>query len=234
MSTDVTVVLPVKRWSNAKTRLDVSPGERAALARGFCLDVLAVLRASEAVAHVVVVTDEPVLVDLGSDARTTVLVHGSHRGSRALNRAVSRGLAWARTHRPASPVVVLPGDLPALTGESLTQAIHALAMHERSFVPDHDGEGTTLLFGRTPEMLRPAYGRRSAAAHAASGHVPCADVDPRARLDVDTTDDLRRALEVGIGPETATACWTMRSAEEVLEEELRLHCAMFSPWTTLW
>ncbi|MWB99417.1 2-phospho-L-lactate guanylyltransferase, partial [Agromyces sp. MMS17-SY077] len=46
---------------------------------------------------------------------------------------------------------------------------------------------------------------RSAAAHAASGHVPLDGVWPTLRLDVDTPADLDAALALGAGPATCAA-----------------------------
>jgi 2-phospho-L-lactate guanylyltransferase (CobY/MobA/RfbA family) len=55
------VVLPVKPWATAKSRLTSDPAIRADLARAFTLDVIAATRSTPGVAGIVVVTSEPTL-----------------------------------------------------------------------------------------------------------------------------------------------------------------------------
>ena len=53
------IVVPVKRFAVAKTRLDVDPAVRGELALALAADTVAAVLAAELVERVVVVTDEP-------------------------------------------------------------------------------------------------------------------------------------------------------------------------------
>jgi 2-phospho-L-lactate guanylyltransferase len=193
-----TVVVPVKGGPDAKSRLAdrLDAGARRALADALALDTLDAVLATPSVACVVVVTGErrllPVVADDGAR-----LVHVDDPG-RGLGAAVRAGLDAA----PDAPAAVLLGDLPALRPADLDAALADAARHERAFVPDADGTGTTLLTGRSPEHLRPRFGPGSADAHREAGHVPL-DARPSLRRDVDTAADLDDAAALGVGRRTA-------------------------------
>lgn len=80
-----------------------------------------------------------------------------------------------------------------------------MSVHDSAFVPDADGEGTTMSWGATHEHVKAAYGLGSAARHSAQGARALVDVDLRARLDVDTVGDLALAHLLGVGIRTAAA-----------------------------
>ena len=75
--------------------------------------------------------------------------------------------------------------------------------HERSFVADADGTGTTLLAALPGVALDPQFGSGSAAAHELAGHVRLAVVaTSTVRRDVDVPDDLVEVQRLGVGPAT--------------------------------
>lgn len=225
-SADWTVVVPVKAFAAAKTRLGPGvPAEaRAALARAFALDTIAAARAARNVGRIVVVTGE---VDLGSPLPDGVeLVRepqpapaeghappdGAQAGSPArpaptgLTAAIDAGVDHARTHGLA-PVAVLLGDLPSLRTSELEFALEAAARHPLAFVADADGTGTTLATAAEGVPMRPAFGEQSAARHREAGFADLAGSAPFASLrrDVDTVEALERALQLGVGGRTAEA-----------------------------
>ncbi|MGW3142923.1 2-phospho-L-lactate guanylyltransferase, partial [Streptomyces sp. NPDC001139] len=95
-------------------------------------------------------------------------------------------------------------DLPALRPLELCRVLDAAAEFPRAFLADAAAIGTTLLAASAAEELRPAFGPDSRARHRASGAVELAltEVDS-VRQDVDTGDDLRAALALGVGRRTA-------------------------------
>jgi 2-phospho-L-lactate guanylyltransferase len=193
------LVVPVKRLALAKTRLrSYGDALREELALAFAMDVVTAALACEAVAEVLVVTD---------DARAAAAL--SALGARVepddpdagLNPALTHGAELLRAGRDLG-VATLSADLPSLRPPDLAGALAAVPPGGRAFVADAGGTGTTLLAAPPGVALAPAYGAGSRAAHAASGAVelPAA---PGLRLDVDTPDDLREALRLGVGAATA-------------------------------
>jgi 2-phospho-L-lactate guanylyltransferase len=124
-----------------------------------------------------------------------------------LNAALRHGAAAVRAGRGRAPVAALGGDLPALRPAELAEVLRAAAgAGERAFVADAAGIGTTLLAAPPSLALAPAFGGPSRARHLASG---AAEIGlppaPSVRQDVDTLDDLRAALSLGVGRATTRA-----------------------------
>jgi 2-phospho-L-lactate guanylyltransferase len=114
--------------------------------------------------------------------------------------------AWerARVVAPASGFASLVADLPALRPHHLNAALQEAGRHERSFVPDAAGTGTTLLAALPGAAYAPAYGTASSHRHRLSGATPVSlPPDSPLRRDVDTLGDLGSASTRGVGPRTA-------------------------------
>lgn len=200
-----TVILPVKPWHMSKSRLEVEAAAQRLLARAFTLDVLEVLGASMHVAELIVVTAEPEISAARVRLDTRFVADRPSVSRDGLNSAIAIGLRSAAQWRPDSPVLVLPADLPALTGRVVDETVDLMSVHDSAFVPDASGDGTTMSWGASPEHLKVAYGPGSAGRHSAQGARALVDADLRARLDVDTVGDLALAHRLGVGIRTAAA-----------------------------
>ncbi|MFC9508624.1 2-phospho-L-lactate guanylyltransferase [Streptomyces sp. NPDC057002] len=200
-----TLVVPLKPLAQAKSRLadTADDGLRPGLALAFAQDTVTAALACPAVRDVAVVTD-----DARAGRELAVLgaaIIPDEPGS-GLNAALAHGAGIIRSTRPGSPVAALNADLPALRPPELTRVLDAASEFPRAFLPDAAAIGTTLLAAAPGRELLPAFGTDSRARHRASGAVELglADVDS-VRQDVDTGDDLRNALALGVGPHTAAA-----------------------------
>jgi 2-phospho-L-lactate guanylyltransferase len=194
------VVVPVKRLLHAKTRLGAYGGAlRQELALAFAADVVRAALQCEPVRQVLVVSDDEratrVLVALGA----TVVADAPDAG---LNPALQHGADLLRAERPHCGVATVSADLPSLLPEDLAAVLRQVPRGGRAFVADADGRGTTLLAAGPGADLLPAYGGASRLQHLASGAVEVAG-PPALRRDVDTPEDLRRAVALGLGPRTA-------------------------------
>lgn len=200
------VVVPVKRLALAKSRLGgIYPG----LALAFAQDTVAAALASAAVARVIVVTDDDdVRAAVGGPSGLGVVVRPDVRRG-GLNEAVRSGASYAVALAGPHPVAALPSDLPALLPDRLEAALAAASGHDRAFVPDAVGTGTTLL-SATLGVLHPHYGPDSAGAHARGGAARLDGHWPGLRHDVDTIEDLLAAQALGLGSATTAV---VRSAD---------------------
>ncbi|WP_392676343.1 2-phospho-L-lactate guanylyltransferase [Streptomyces sp. LN785] len=197
------LVVPLKPLARAKSRLTQATGAllRPRLALAFAQDTVAAALACRAVRDVVVVTDDPVaaaaLTELGA------LVVPDRPGA-GLNAALVHGARAARDRRPAAAVAALNADLPALRPAELSRVFDFAAEFARTFVADSAVVGTTFLSASAGVELRPDFGGPSRARHLVSGavEITSAGIDS-VRRDVDTGDDLRAALALGVGPHTA-------------------------------
>lgn len=206
------LVVPVKDARRGKTRLaDVlEPRARAALVRAMALDTVEAVLACPRVARVVVVTGDPeVAAASAALPRVRVLPEpaagpdDSAGGWAALDRAVRAGVAAGRGEAPTAHVGVLLGDLPGLDPAELDAALALVEDHPLAVLPDAEGTGTTLLTARAGQVLDPAFGGGSAAAHAARGHARLdLPVASTLRHDVDVPADLDALLTRGVGGRT--------------------------------
>ncbi|MCW2758722.1 MAG: hypothetical protein JWO46_2468 [Nocardioidaceae bacterium] len=188
-----TLVVPVKTLSAAKTRLHGHP--RPVVMRAFALDAMTAVLASPAVAAAYVVTNE---ADLATDVRALGCRTLADEGTGDLNRALAVAVAQAGD----GPVAALLGDLPCLLPDDLTAALEWAASAGGAYVADAAGTGTSMLAVTDPTTFAPHFGAGSSAAHAAAGYAPVPLDVPTLRLDVDTAEDLRLAIELGVGPHT--------------------------------
>ena len=188
-----TVVVPLKSSSRGKSRIDVHPALRRALARAMVMDTVDAAAGAADVGGVLVVADD------ADDARDLLQIRGVRilrTASEGLNEAIGDGL---RSLPRDAPIVVLPGDLPSLTSAELDGALAAAARHRFAVVADRQGTGTTLLTASSVRWMHPGYGGGSFARHVAAGAVPLeVPVESGLRRDVDSAADLAGVL----GPRT--------------------------------
>ena len=196
-----TVLIPVKRLSDAKSRLAPPPAgtTRESLALAFALDTAYAASLSGAVSRVVAVSGDPAVGRAFAGTGTDVVDEGPRAD---LNAALRHAAALVHTGNPDVPLAALTADLPALRPGELGEALGRAAYAPRSFVPDAPGTGTVLLTALPGEDLDPRFGPGSAAAHEGSGAVRLSGLWPSLRRDVDTGADLAAAGYLGLGRHT--------------------------------
>jgi 2-phospho-L-lactate guanylyltransferase len=192
-------ILPVKRFANAKQRLDTAlvGGSRRALAEAMFSDVLTALRRVAAIDEVLVVSADPTAQRIAEGHNVRVLDDLAESGQ---SPAVARGAAYA-TELGAAQVLCVssdcplldPAELDALLGRPRTAPRYAVV------VPDRHGTGTNALLISPPDALAPSFGSGSFARHCTLAQeaglaVEVAELDSLA-LDVDTADDLAALKE---------------------------------------
>ncbi|MFH8248840.1 2-phospho-L-lactate guanylyltransferase [Microbacterium sp. B2969] len=198
-----TVVLPVKHAARAKSRLASLRGP--GIARAIALDTIDAVAACEAVARVVVVTDDSELAALVAPG-VEVVADLERAGPDAAIASVMATLPVA------SPRAALLADLPALRPADLAAVLSSAGPIERGVIPDAEGTGSTLVTTAPGVVWRSAFGADSFARHVALGCVPIpVDEDSSVRRDVDTPAHLAAAAELGLGPRTAE-WWAAASA----------------------
>jgi 2-phospho-L-lactate guanylyltransferase len=201
-------VLPVKRFDDAKQRLDrdLSAGTRRALAEAMLADVLTALGGARGVDGVVVVTSEDRAAELARAAGAEAIGDPAQPGHSA---AAAHGVAWA-LHAGAGRALLVPGDCPALDPGDLDGLLEAQEGGV-TVVPDRHGTGTNALVLAPPDAIAPSFGPGSRARHeeaASAASLPCVVAEPRSLvLDVDTAEDLQ-ALRAALAARPGGAAHT--------------------------
>ncbi len=189
------VVVPVKRFASAKSRLAAVLAEvdRAAHARAFCEHVLDEVAACEAVAGILVATNCDDVERLAASRGAAVLRDGEER---ALGAIVDRALAHVAA-RGARAAIVLMSDLPRLATRDVWALVRALEHHPVALAPDRSDEGTNALGLAPPDRFATCFGTRGSfllhleRARGEAAEVAVVRADGLA-CDVDTPDDLAR------------------------------------------
>ena len=203
----VHALVAVKDLARAKTRLsaEFSAPDRERLVLAMLADTLYAAREVSAIASITVVTPDDAVADLALDAGADVFPEphaNSGRTDDLLNSALTHAAAHLRAAVGPVDLLALQADLPALRPAELDAAVASTPLG-RSIVVDHRDTGTAALFHRDPESdLDPQFGGASGRRHIATGAVALAGEWPGLRLDVDTSDDLRRAVALGVGAAT--------------------------------
>ena len=193
-----TVILPVKRFARAKTRVveAIGPPGRAALLRAMLGDVLIALDRSREIERVILVTGEgraeKIAMERAKRATTPVEVlrdPADHGHSQAATLGIIRAKALG-----ASCAALLPGDCPLLDPAELDRALAGLAEGTVGVAADHHGTGTNGLFLSPADAIGPAFGPGSCERHLdrarrAGYRAELVDI-PSLALDLDTPGDL--------------------------------------------
>jgi 2-phospho-L-lactate/phosphoenolpyruvate guanylyltransferase len=186
-----TVVIPVRSFEGAKSRLGavLDAEERRDLVTRLLRRTVRAALATPGVAEVLVVSP---------DAEVLALAAGIGAGpvlqrSRGLNPALQEARAAAPA---ASRLLIVPADLPAVSPAALAAVLlagDAAGSPSVVLCPDRHGRGTNALLLDPPDVIDPAFGGDSRAAHAwlaSSADSAFVEVPGDLGLDVDTPDDL--------------------------------------------
>jgi 2-phospho-L-lactate/phosphoenolpyruvate guanylyltransferase len=188
----ICALVAIKARSLCKSRLSevLAPPARLQLVRAMLEAVIDAARNAQTLRQILVVSPErdcvpaeiPVLADSGG----------------GLNDALSA--AQRALHEfGCQEVVVLPADLPLVTGEDIDALVRAGRRGGFAIAPDAAGVGTNALFLNSPQPFRFRFGPDSARLHLEQAH--SMGLDPRRvqlpglEFDVDCPDDVRRLEE---------------------------------------
>jgi coenzyme F420-0:L-glutamate ligase/coenzyme F420-1:gamma-L-glutamate ligase len=208
----IVALVPVRGLEVAKARLGeaLDAEERRALVGRLLARTVAAAAATPAVAEVVVVSPDPEVVALAA----ALGARGVAQEGDGLNEGLATGRAWA-VAAGADAVLVVPGDLPAVTSTELARIVEMARAGSASpttggaaagalvaLVADRAGSGTNVLLVAPPDAIAFRYGEGSRAAHAAAARAAGAaylEIAGPLDLDLDTPDDLLAAEAAGLG-----------------------------------
>lgn len=200
------VLVPVKPPALGKSRLgDLGDDARRGLAEAFAQDTVAACLSATSVDAVIVVTDDvrfsTVFAGLGCVAVPDGVADD-------LNGTLRQAAAEAHRRWPHLVPVAVCADLPALLPADLDATLARATGPHPWFVADAAGVGTTV-YVAAYEDFDPRFGPGSREAHLDAGARELQDVPASVRRDVDDLDDLRQAVELGVGPRTAAVVPTL-------------------------
>ncbi len=202
MPSSFVVLLPVKPPARGKSRLEVDPVRRRALAAAFALDTARACLAADRVLAVLAVTDDARFAD---DLRAAGCESIPDGVADDLNESLRVAAAEAHRRWPAARPVAVCADLPSLHPADLDAALaEADTATAPAFVVDGDGVGTTL-YTAPHDDFAPRFGPASRSAHLAAGAREISGDLSSLRRDVDDAAGLAAATDLGLGAHTRLA-----------------------------
>ena len=180
-------IVPLKQGASQKSRLSQSldPAQRAALTEALFTRVLAALDACESVSQVVVLSP--------SDPQRLKVEWVRDEG-----RGLNEELMALRARFSDRNVLVLHADLPFLEADEIKKLLAAAETAGVAIAPDKFDLGTNALALRAEAAVSFSFGADSFAKHHAAA--PHASIVKSRGLshDIDTPDDLRAAMDIGL------------------------------------
>jgi len=180
-------LVPIKRLFEAKQRLSLvlSPTARAKLVRAMLSDVLAVIRETNGLAGIAVVTSDPRLVPVDA-------LWISDPGT-GLNGAIAAA-AVELERRGATSMLIIPADVPFVTVTEIEALLAASREASVVMASDRARRGTNALLLTPPRLFDTHFGEDSLQKHIAgaraTGQVAHIHDCPGLAFDIDRPQDL--------------------------------------------
>jgi 2-phospho-L-lactate/phosphoenolpyruvate guanylyltransferase len=188
-------ILPVKRFDQAKQRLGEALGAstRATLAAAMSADVLAQIQRATSLDEIFVVSGEPAVQKLATEAGATLIDDPAEKGQ---SQATLSGLARAAA-KGYERALLVPGDCPLVDPGEVDLLVRG-SEEEVVIVPDRHDTGTNALLLDPSGSFEPKFGPGSLARHVeqaqSRGLRHVVTTVPSLGLDVDTGDDLEQLI----------------------------------------
>lgn len=182
----ISLVIPVKRFAMAKTRLSVDGAIRRAAAESLLLSTLQVATSCLESSQIYVLTADEVATRHAHQHGVSVLPDTATD----LNTALHAAVAELKQREHEAIVVVLVADLPRLHSSDLWHALTRAAVSSAPrHVADHHGTGTTFVSIPPRTDLPMVFGGGSAQRFTVLGSIPLRDAPQGLCTDLDTPND---------------------------------------------
>lgn len=196
-------IVPVKTFSNAKTRLNLPRGVIRKLCRIMLEEILCVLSASPRIDRIVIVTGEPEVAEI-SRPFGSVIIKDNDDG---VNAAVALADAYL-LENGFDASIVFPQDIPYIKARDIDFVLNYMAPPNFAvIVPSRKFDGTNALVRMPVNLMGTHYDNDSYRSHVNTAKAHTLNTAMifvnRIMWDVDTMDDLRFILEKDEKPHVA-------------------------------
>jgi len=198
----IAAIIPVKTFSNAKTRLQLPAEKIEELCKIMLEEILQVLSTSTKIEKIILVTKEQKAIEIGKKFNTVTIVDEKEEG---VNQAVSLTDKYLLENNFIASVV-FPQDIPYIKVEDVDFILrHQLHPNFAIIVPSRKFDGTNALVRMPIDLMKTHYDDNSYRNHMLTAKEHTMNVAmvfvKRVMLDVDSQEDLEFLLEQNEKPE---------------------------------
>ena len=210
----IAAIIPVKTFSKAKTRLDLSPKQVEELCMVMLEEVLHILSISPQIERTIMVTKEEKAIKIGEKFNTVTIIDEKEE---SVNGAVALADRYLLENN-FDASIVLPQDIPFIKTQDIDFMLK-YKMHPNFaiIVPSRRFDGTNALARMPVDLMETHYDEDSYKIHMNTAKTHTLNVAmvfvKRIMWDVDNNEDLRFLLEQNEKPEIS----------EKIEKILRLN-----------
>jgi 2-phospho-L-lactate guanylyltransferase len=198
----IAAIIPVKTFSKAKTRLDLSPHQVEELCKVMLEEILQTLSISAQIEKTVIVTREEKAIEIGKKFNTVIIMDEKEE---SVNSAVSLADKYLLENN-FDASIVFPQDIPFIKTQDIDFMLN-YKMHPNFaiIVPSRRFDGTNALARMPVDLMETHYDEDSYKIHMNTAKNHTLNVAmvfvKRIMWDVDNVEDLKFLLEQNEKPE---------------------------------
>jgi 2-phospho-L-lactate guanylyltransferase len=198
----IAAIIPVKTFSNAKTRLRLPTEKVEELCKIMLEEILQVLSTSSKIEKIILVTKEDKAIEMGKKFNTVTIIDEKEEG---VNQAVSLTDKYLLENNFIASIV-FPQDIPFIKTEDIDFILkHQLHPNFAIIVPSRKFDGTNALVRMPTDLMKTHYDDDSYRNHMLIAKEHTMNVATvfvkRIMLDVDSQEDLEFLLKQNEKPD---------------------------------
>lgn len=198
----IAAIIPVKTFSLAKTRLDLSVQQKEELCRIMLEEILHILSISPQIEKIVIVTKEEKAIELGKKYNTVTIQDNEEKG---VNSAVALADKYLLENQ-FDASIVFPQDIPFIKTQDIDFMLnYKVPPNFAIVVPSRRFDGTNALVRMPIDLMTTHYDEDSYKIHMNTAKENTRNVAlvfvKRIMWDVDNMEDLKFLLEQNEKPE---------------------------------
>ena len=198
----IAAIIPVKTFSNAKTRLKLPPNKVEELCEVMLEEILQTLSISPKIDEIILITKEEKAMEIGKKYNTITIIDEKEE---SVNQAVSLADEYL-LENDFNASVVFPQDIPFIKTQDIDFMLkHQLHPNFAIIVPSRKFDGTNALVRMPIDLMKTHYDDDSYRKHMTTAKEHTLNVAmvfvKRIMLDIDDQEDLKILLEQNEKPE---------------------------------
>jgi len=200
----IAAIIPVKTFSNAKTRLDLSPNQIEDLCKVMLEEILQTISISPQIEKIILVTKEKKAIEIGKKFNTITIIDEKEE---SVNNAVALADKYL-LENDFDASIVFPQDIPYIKTQDIDFMLNYQTPPNFAIVvPSRRFDGTNALVRMPVDLMETHYDEDSYKIHMNTAKEHTRNVAlifvKRIMWDVDNTEDLEFLLEQNEKPQIA-------------------------------